>query len=85
MRNLLLALLVAGTAFSVMLRSGYSSETVQRERSIRRFAESCDAAAEKALIGARATPALIDTHLAGSDTLAQKKNCPSLCGGKSPL
>jgi hypothetical protein len=85
MRNLLLALLVAGTALSVILRSGYSSETVQRERSVRRFAESCDPATEKALIGAGAAPALIDTHFAGPDTLAQKQNGQSLCGGKLPL
>jgi nucleoredoxin len=49
-----------------MLRAGYSSEAVQRELSVRRFAESCDAAAEKALMGAGATPALIDALKSGS-------------------
>ena len=49
-----------------MLRSGYSSEAVQRELSVRRFAESCDAAAEKALTDAGAAPALIDAIKSGS-------------------
>ena len=49
-----------------MLRSGYSSEAVQRELSLRRFAESCDAAAEKALTNAGASPALIDAIKSGS-------------------
>ena len=81
MRHLLLALLVAGIAFSavrgrslpltikevtLMLRSGYSSEAVQRELSVRRFAESCDAAAEKALTDAGAAPALINAIKSGS-------------------
>jgi thiol-disulfide isomerase/thioredoxin len=81
MRHLLLALLVAGTAFSavlgrslpltikevtLMLRSGYSSDAVQRELSVRRLAESCDAAAEKALTNAGAAPALIDAIKSGS-------------------
>ena len=81
MRHLLLALFVAGTAFSaalgrslpltvnevtLMLRSGYSSEAVQQELSVRRFAESCDAAAEKALMDAGAAPALIDAIKGGS-------------------
>jgi nucleoredoxin len=81
MRQLLLVLLVAGTALSaalgrslplttkevtLMLRSGYSSEAVQRELSIRRFAESCDAAGEKALTDAGASPALIDALKSGS-------------------
>lgn len=43
---------------------GYSSEAVPRELSIRRFAESCDAAAEKAPTDAKAAPAPIDTHFA---------------------
>jgi nucleoredoxin len=81
MRHLVLALLVAGIAFSavrgrslpltlkevtLMLRSGYSSEAVQRELSVRRFAESCDAAAEKALTDAGAAPALINAIKSGS-------------------
>jgi nucleoredoxin len=49
-----------------MLRSGYSSEVVQRELSVRRFAGSCDAAAEKALVEAGAAPALIDAIKDGS-------------------
>jgi nucleoredoxin len=81
MRQLLLVLLVTGTALSaalgrslplttkevtLMLRSGYSSEAVQRELSIRRLAESCDAAGEKALTDAGASPALIDAIKSGS-------------------
>jgi nucleoredoxin len=81
MRHLLLALIVAGIAFSavrgrslpltikevtLMLRSGYSSEAVQRELSVRRFAESCDAAAEKTLTDAGAAPALINAIKSGS-------------------
>ena len=49
-----------------MLRSGYSSEAVQQELSVRRFAESCDAAAEKALKDAGAAQALIDAIKGGS-------------------
>lgn len=81
MRNLLLALFVAGAVFStalgrslpltikevaLMLRSGYSSEAVQRELSVRRLAEPCDAAAEKALRDAGAAPALVDAIKGGS-------------------
>jgi len=81
MRHLLLALIIVGTAFSavlgrslpltlkevtLMLRSGYSSETVQRELAVRRFAESCDPVAEKALTEAGAAPALIDAIKSGS-------------------
>ena len=81
MRRLFLSLLVAMTAFSdlpsrtlpltikevtLMLRAGYSSESVQRELSIRRFADSCDAVAEKALQDAGAASALIDAIKNGS-------------------
>jgi nucleoredoxin len=81
MRNLLFGLLVAVAALSpalgrslpltikevaLMLRSGYSSEAMQQELSVRRFAESCDAAAEKALKDAGAAPALIDAIKGGS-------------------
>jgi nucleoredoxin len=81
MRYLLLVLLVAGTAFSgldgrslpltikevtLMLRSGFSSETVQQELVVRHLAESCDATAEKALREAGAAPALIDAIKSGS-------------------
>lgn len=75
MRRLFLTLLVVGAAFStlpartlpltikevtLMLRTGYSSEAVQHDLSVRRFAGSCDAVAEKALRDAGAAPALID-------------------------
>ena len=49
-----------------MLRSGYSSEAVQRELSVRQFAESLDSAAEKALKDAGAAPALIEAIKGGS-------------------
>lgn len=49
-----------------MLRSGYSSEAAERELSVRRFAESLDAASEKALTDAGAAPALIEAIKAGA-------------------
>lgn len=49
-----------------MLRSGYSSEAVQRELSERHLAEPCDTAAEAALRGAGATPALIEAMKSGA-------------------
>lgn len=49
-----------------MLRSGYSSEAVQQELSVRRCAESCDTTAEKLLRNAGATPELIDAIKSGS-------------------
>ncbi len=51
---------------SLMLRSGYSSEAVQQEISVRRLAETCDAAAEKTLREAGAAPTLIDAIKSGS-------------------
>lgn len=48
-----------------MLRSGYSSEAAERELSFRRFAESLDAASEKALADAGASPTLIEAIKAG--------------------
>ena len=81
MRQWFLTLLLTGTAFTsllgrslpltikevtLMLRSGFSSESVQQELSVRRFAESCDAAGEKALRDAGAAPALIDAIKNGS-------------------
>jgi nucleoredoxin len=50
----------------LMLRSGYSSPTVQQELSVRRFAGSCDPATEKILRDAGATPALIDAIKSGA-------------------
>jgi nucleoredoxin len=51
---------------SLMLRSGYSSEAVQQELSVRHLAEPYDAAAEKTLRDAGAAPALIDAIKSGS-------------------
>jgi nucleoredoxin len=51
---------------SLMLRSGYSSEAVQQEISVRRLTETCDAAAEKTLREAGAAPALIEAIKSGS-------------------
>ena len=53
-----------------MLRSGYSSEAVQREISVRRLAESSDAAAEKTLKDAGATPALVEAIKSGSYSIS---------------
>jgi len=81
MRQLLLTLLLAGAmssaAFgrslpltmkevSLMLRSGYSSEAVRQEISVRHLAGTCDAAAEKTLREAGAAPALIEAIKSGS-------------------
>jgi nucleoredoxin len=82
MRRLLLILAVAaGTALStlpartlpltikeitLMLRSGFSSETVQQELSVRRLADPLNAVAEKSLREAGAAPALVDAIKAGS-------------------
>jgi nucleoredoxin len=49
-----------------MLRAGFSSETILRELSTRRFADPCEAAAEKALREAGAAPALVDALKSGS-------------------
>ena len=49
-----------------MLRLGYSSEAVQRELSERHLAEPWDTAAEAALRGAGATPALIEAMKSGA-------------------
>lgn len=50
----------------LMLRSGYSSEAVQRELSVRHLAEACDAAGEAALKGAGASPSLVDAIKSGA-------------------
>jgi nucleoredoxin len=83
MRLLLLTVLMAGAAWNgafgrslplttkevtLMLRAGFSSESVQRELSVRHFASPCDAAAEKTLREAGAAPALIDALKSGSYT-----------------
>jgi thiol-disulfide isomerase/thioredoxin len=81
MRYLFFLLALAGTALgtlhartlpltirevTLMLRSGFSSETVQQELSVRRLAETCDAGAEKSMREAGAAPALIDAIKGGS-------------------
>jgi len=58
-----------------MLRSGYSSEAVQREISLRCLAESCDAAAEKTLKDAGATPALVEAIKNGSYAISPEEAC----------
>jgi len=55
----------------LMLRSGYSSEAVQRELSERHLVEPCDAAAEAMLRGAGATPALIEAMKSGAYQISQ--------------
>jgi nucleoredoxin len=51
---------------SLMLRSGYSVAAVQSELAKRHFIDSLDAASEKVLLGAGATPALITALRSGS-------------------
>ena len=81
MRSSFLAFLVTVTALAsvfagslpltlkevtLMLRSGYSNDAVERELSARHLAESCDARTEKSLKDAGASPALIDAIRNGS-------------------
>src|SRR3954468_7750942 len=51
---------------SLMLRSGYSSEAVEREVAARHFLGTLDAAAEKNLLQAGASPALIGELKSGA-------------------
>jgi nucleoredoxin len=51
---------------SLMLRSGYSSDAVQRELTVRHFVGTLDAAGEKNLVQAGASPALISGLKAGA-------------------
>jgi len=49
----------------LMLRSGYSSDAVQREVAVRHFVEAIDPVQEKTLLQAGATPAFISSLRAG--------------------
>jgi nucleoredoxin len=51
---------------SLMLRSGYSSEALMRELSVRHFAETCDEATTKLLAKSGASPALVQALAAGA-------------------
>jgi nucleoredoxin len=51
---------------SLMLRSGYSSEAVEREVAVRHFIGTLDAAAEKILVQTGASPALISGLKSGA-------------------
>ena len=51
---------------ALMLRAGYSSQTVQEELAARHFAGACDAAAEKVLRDAGASEALIEVLKKGA-------------------
>jgi nucleoredoxin len=51
---------------SLMLRSGYSPEAVEREVATRRFMGTLDAGAEKSLVQAGASPALINGLKSGA-------------------
>lgn len=55
---------------SLMLRSGYSSEAVEREVAVRHFMGTLDANAEKSLIQAGASPALISGLKSGAFAVA---------------
>ncbi len=85
MRYLLALVIVAGTALSslpartlpltikeviLMLRSGFASETVQKELSVRRLSEPLNAVAEQTLREAGAAPALVNAIKAGSYTVS---------------
>jgi nucleoredoxin len=62
----------------LMLRSGYSSEAVQRELSERHLAEPCDAAAEATLRGAGATTALIEAMKSGAYQISRAEAVAAL-------
>ena len=49
-----------------MLRSGYSSEALMRELSVRHFADTCDEATKKLLTQSGASPALVQALSAGA-------------------
>src|ERR1043166_3314169 len=81
MLRLAFVLLIVSTAFSsavarvlpltakevaLMLRAGYSSQTVQEELAARHFAGPCDAATEKVLRDAGASEALIEVLKKGT-------------------
>jgi nucleoredoxin len=51
---------------SLMLRSGYSSEAVEREVAVRHFMGTLDASTEKNLVQAGASPALISSLKSGA-------------------
>jgi hypothetical protein len=51
---------------SLMLRSGYSSEAVEREVAVRHFMGTLDASTEKNLVQAGASPALISRLKSGA-------------------
>ncbi len=51
---------------SLMLRSGYSSEALMRELSVRHFADTCDEATKKSLTESGASPALVQALSAGA-------------------
>ena len=56
-----------------MLRSGYSSDAIQKDLRDRRFIGSCDAEAEKSLKSAGAAPALIDALRNGSYNISAEQ------------
>ena len=55
---------------SLMLRSGYSPEAVEREVATRRFMGTLDASAEKSLVQAGASPALIKGLKSGAFSIS---------------
>jgi hypothetical protein len=58
---------------SLMLRSGYSSDTILRDLSTRHFADTINPAAEKQLIQANASPALLDALRNGNNAASEKE------------
>ena len=58
---------------SLMLRSGYSSETVLRILSDRHFAGNLNPAAEKELTNVNASPALLDALKSGKNAATEKE------------
>ncbi len=53
---------------NLMLRSGYSSETILKDLSVRHFADTLDLETEKQLMQANASPALLHALKSGSNT-----------------
>src|ERR1700682_2322179 len=58
---------------SLMLRSGYSSETILRDLSARHFADRLDAVAEKELTGGHGSSELLDARKSGNNAASAEE------------
>ena len=70
---------------SLMLRSGYSSNTLMKELSTRRFVDQLDEGKEKALLNAGASPELIGALKSGTYSLSADKTAAVLARMESEI